>query len=111
MMSIKNIPDNAIIASGSIIRSYNVERRDVMKTIEDRIDPEKQKKDFYDYILVDAFVLKSDTFILVNITKDSDNKGTVTAMISNVGTRNFITGSVLKNYFSDSEWYLIDSEN
>ena len=108
MTSIYDIPDETVIRDGSIFRLYDVDRRSIMKTAEDRSDPEKQKKNYYDFLLVDCSILESNTFLLINITSDSSNRGRIFARIGNINTRNFISGSALKNYFKDGQWYLME---
>lgn len=110
-MKLIDIEDDFRIPAGSIIRLYGVKRFDVMKIDTDLSDPQKQKQDFYDFILVDANHLITDTFILVNITLDNDNRGKIFGLMEGVQTRYFVFGSFLKRQFQGSiDNVLIETE-
>lgn len=88
---------------------YGVQRADVIKSESDFADKDKRNSDFYDYILVDIHPTGVETFLLVNVTLDSSNKGAILCMFENVNSRGGIKAKIIKEYFDGmSEIFIVD---
>lgn len=77
MKELDSLKDDEVIPVGSIIRWYGVNRYDVMKLAKDRNNADKKKKDFYEYMLVKYRFSKSSLFLLVNVTRNNPNRGSI----------------------------------
>ena len=101
MRPLRNLDDGELVEGGSVLRMYKVYRRDIMKFVEDRSNPDKQSKDYYELMIVDGNTLRDDVFMLINVTSINSNRGSVFGIIENVNTRGFIKAKILKQYFSN----------
>ena len=106
MQKLSLLKDDEIISKGSIIRLYEVGRFDIMKTALDRKNSKKKALDFYEYILVDANLIKDQTFLLVNITADNSNRGTILCEFNATSAQ--LTSLHLKKYFGNNENVFLD---
>lgn len=107
MDNITNIPDDAQLYCGALFRLFEVKRFDVMKTESDHLDSEKRQKDFYDYMLIDANVIAKGSFLLVNVTINSDNRGSIAAVLSNNYDCRWIDGKIIKDFFNGQIAYRV----
>lgn len=96
---VNQIPPKKELWVGSIFRLYDVHRLDVREKLED----------YYDLMLVDLNPYQKDTFALINVTINSDNRGKVFAQINEVYTRFYILSESVQNYFDvDMQLYYIE---
>jgi hypothetical protein len=109
MSSYKNLVPLSSIAPetkmwvGSIFREYNVSRIDVKN---------KEQDDYYDLMLVDLTILIDNTFALINVTLENDNRGRIAAVLSDIESRYFLLARDLQSFFSDNEiFYLEQNKN
>ena len=106
---LRDFNDNETFYQGNVFRLFGVDRYDVMKLVSDRTVQDKMQKDFYDLMLVDISSIMPYTFILVNVTSDSDNKGRVFGLIEGVETKGFVKALFFKTYFENHDTiFLLD---
>jgi hypothetical protein len=102
MVKLENINTETELLSGTIIRIYNTERFDVIKKQEDYFDSAKKERDFYDYMIIDVGIIKRGSYVLVNITANSTNKGTLLWVIENIDSKGYLSAKIIKEYFTDT---------
>lgn len=102
MQKLVDLKRETEVNSGTTVRLYNVRRFDIMKNHENLSDIGKREKDFYDYILVDIGIVNQGTFLLVNITSDNNNKGSILCAFENVESKGWVKAEIIKDYFDDS---------
>jgi hypothetical protein len=98
MQELSLLRDDEIISNGSTIRLYEVGRFDIMKTLLDRANSDRKRKDYYEYMIVDNSLIKSNTFSLINITKNHPNRG-ATLCVFDMDAKKPLDALCLKNYF------------
>jgi hypothetical protein len=103
MQKLSLLKDNEIITKGSIVRLFEVGRFDIMKSSLDRKNHRKKEIDFYDYMIVDCGIIKGNTFSLINITSDNDNRGTILCIIHGLNMNGQLTALQLKQYFGSKK--------
>lgn len=101
MQRLNEMADQVHLYAGTIIRVYNVQRFDVIKTKTDHSDDVKKNIDYYDLMLVDVNVVAKGVFILVNITWNNDNKGSVFCVFENIDSKGGMQAEVIKRYFGN----------
>ena len=101
MQRLNDVDNQMHFYTGTIIRVYNVKRFDVIKSEDDFSDNQKKSKDYYDFMLVDVSTVAKGVFILINITSNSNNKGSVFSMFENIDSKGWIKAKVIKEYFGD----------
>lgn len=102
MVKLVSLDDESELHTGAVIRMYNVNRFDIIKKKEDRSDRDKQQKDYYDYMIVDINTIKKGAYILINVTSDNSNRGSVFCLFENIDSSGGIKAKVLKSYFGDA---------
>ena len=99
LVNLFDIPKNKQFWAGAIFRQYEVSR----------LDAKKDEDNYYDLMLVDVSNYISDTFVLINVTLNSGNRGRIVAMIPNVTTTYFLNAKVIQDYFSpDAKIYFVE---
>ncbi len=89
MRNIFELENDFKVNNGSVFRVFGVNRFDVMKLQSDRIDLNKQKLDFYDFMLVK---IPSSTYYLANISLRSPHRMIIMRLeCVNLNYFNFIT--------------------
>jgi hypothetical protein len=97
MDSLSNLSDDIRVPAGSLIRLYGVNRYDLKHRIVKGPD-DPNEADYYDYILVDAGVVSGKMFLIVNVSLDNSNKGSILCKIESSET-GILLVSKLKEYF------------
>jgi hypothetical protein len=59
-------------------------------------------------MIVDATVVLQGVFLLINITLNNPNKGSILHVFENVGTPYYLEAVIVKKYFSDNANVYID---
>lgn len=99
LIPLSNLAPETKIWVGSLFREYNVNRFGVVN---------KEVDDYYDLMLVDLSILIDNTFALINVTLDNDNRGRVESVLNNIDSKYFIHAMDLQSFFSDNEIFLLD---
>jgi len=107
MQELNLLRNDEIMSTGSIIRLYEVGRFDIMKTALDRNSNNKEKMDFYEYMIVDNSPIKDNTFSLINITKNHASRGSILCEFD-AGATNPLTALRLRNYFGKNATVFVE---
>lgn len=108
MQELNLLLNSEIVPKGSIIRLYEVGRLDIIKSSLDKENEKKYEMDFYEYILVDCDIIKNNTFSLINITRDNNNRGAILCEFDDVNIDKPLTALQLKKYFGSKARVFID---
>ncbi|HTN46344.1 MAG TPA: hypothetical protein VL098_08365 [Flavipsychrobacter sp.] len=99
LISLRSISPQREFWIGTMFRIFDVHRLD-------KVQP---NENYYDLILTDIQMIRSNSLALVNVTLNSDNKGKIEVIIDDVETGYFIQARILQEYFNeDVQIYLID---
>ena len=103
MQDINTFREDTVINSGTIIRLFGVKRFDTIKLTNDGMSNEKTQKDFFDYMVVDCSAFSDKSLVLINVTIDNPNRGSVLCVFDQIETSQHLDIHRLKKYFSKNQ--------